>query len=197
MVSNLRYEDVRLSFSYSQSLSETRVIASISPTLQQHVTNMLSPTKKTHVSCLGLLADITDVNDGATQQGRTRAQSIALSGPKTPRASAANNYSSSPEQEYFLAPSRTRHASRWKEDWEELEMLVKLLFSSSCSCSRWVRISGQRRIRISCQSSQQNRLQDLCRCASRAMYFAIFVPLTRSLINAVYSQENQTSDKPE
>jgi len=68
--------------------------------------------------------------DGMTQHGRTRSQSIVLSGPKTPgpktpRASVANNYSSSPEIEYFVPPARTRQASRWKEDWEELEMLVR------------------------------------------------------------------------
>jgi translation initiation factor 2-alpha kinase 4 len=106
-----------------------RRVASISPALQQHVTNMIMPTKKTHVSCLGLLADLSDMSlhNGTTQQGRARSQSIAVSGPKTPRVSAAaNNYSSSPEKEYFVAPQRTRQASRWKEDWEELEMLVRL-----------------------------------------------------------------------
>jgi translation initiation factor 2-alpha kinase 4 len=89
---------------------------------------MLLPTKKTHASCLGLLADLSEMSlqNGTTQQGRTRAQSIAMSGPKTPRASFPNNYVSSPEIEYFAAPQRARHASRWKEDWEELEMLVSL-----------------------------------------------------------------------
>ena len=101
--------------------------ALISPALQQHATNMLLPTKKTHMSCLGLLADLSEMSlqNGTAQHGRMRSQSIAVSGPKTPRASIANNYSSSPEIEYFVPPQRTRQASRWKEDWEELEMLVR------------------------------------------------------------------------
>jgi hypothetical protein len=105
----------------------------ISPALQQHVTNMLLPTKKTHVSCLGLLADLSEMSshNETTQLGRTRAQSIAVSGPKTPRASTANNYGNSPEKEFFTAPQRTRQASRWKEDWEELEMLVRLISLST------------------------------------------------------------------
>ena len=95
---------------------------------------MLLPTKKTHLSCLGLLADLSEMSleNGARQQGRTRSQSIAISGPKTPRPSIANNYSSSPEIEFFAAPQRTRHASRWKEDWEELEMLVSSLHLFYC-----------------------------------------------------------------
>jgi len=34
------------------------------------------------------------------------------------------NYGNSPEKDSFRPPQRTRHASRWKEDWEELELLV-------------------------------------------------------------------------
>lgn len=88
---------------------------------------MLLPTKKTHVSCLGLLADLSEMSlhSEPSQLARARAQSIAISGPKTPRPSnTANSYSSSPEHEYFRVPPRTRQASRWKEDWEELELLV-------------------------------------------------------------------------
>lgn len=31
----------------------------------------------------------------------------------------------SPEMEYFRVPLRARQTSRWKEDWEELELLVR------------------------------------------------------------------------
>lgn len=104
-------------------------IASISPALQQHATNMLAPTKKAHASCLGLLADLSEMSlrNGTSQQGRMRAQSIAVPGPKTPRPSNSHNYNSSPENDYFRIPPRTRQASRWKEDWEELELLVSIL----------------------------------------------------------------------
>jgi hypothetical protein len=33
---------------------------------------------------------------------------------------------SSPEMDFFRRPERPRQASRWKEDWEELELLVRL-----------------------------------------------------------------------
>jgi translation initiation factor 2-alpha kinase 4 len=116
---------------------------------------MLLPTKKTHMSCLGLLANLADMSlqSGTTQHQRVRSQSIAVSGPKTPRASTATNYSSSPEIEYFTPLQKTRQASRWKEDWEELEMLV-----SYCSCSSRLSLQlnsflGQRCFWVSCQSS--------------------------------------------
>ena len=35
-----------------------------------------------------------------------------------------NGYSGSPEKDYFQVPQRSAPASRWKEDWEELELLV-------------------------------------------------------------------------
>ena len=44
-------------------------------------------------------------------------------GPRTPLGNS-HIYGTSPENDYFRAPPRTRHASRWKEDWEELELLV-------------------------------------------------------------------------
>lgn len=99
---------------------------------------MLLPTKKTHVSCLGLLGDLSEMSlrGETTQFGRLRTQSIAMSGPKTPRASTANHYGSSPEKEYFRAPPRTRQASRWKEDWEELELLVRVSHYSNFFWSR-------------------------------------------------------------
>ena len=45
-----------------------------------------------------------------------------MSGPKTP---IVNGFAvGSPETDYFRMPPPTaRHSSRWKEDWEELEIL--------------------------------------------------------------------------
>lgn len=51
--------------------------------------------------------------------------------PKTPVPNSHGQYFGSPEIEYFRMPPRTRQASRWKEDWEELELLVG--FPSLCS----------------------------------------------------------------
>ncbi|KAI5992946.1 kinase-like domain-containing protein [Pisolithus albus] len=41
-----------------------------------------------------------------------------------------NMFEFSPEKDYFRAPPRTRQASRWKEDWEELELLGRGAFGS-------------------------------------------------------------------
>ena len=37
-------------------------------------------------------------------------------------------YATSPEIDYFRAPNmRGQQASRWKEDWEEMELLVRVI----------------------------------------------------------------------
>jgi translation initiation factor 2-alpha kinase 4 len=50
--------------------------------------------------------------------------SIKIADPKTPMP---RDLGTSPEVDYFRTPQRVRHASRWKEDWEELELLVRHL----------------------------------------------------------------------
>lgn len=112
---------------------------------------MLIQNKK-HVSCLSLLADLKGFSLELAQprtpaipipgrigfllsdsdaQAWTLAGSASMRtpGPKTPMYHPPNG---SPETEYFRAPPpRTRHTSRWKEDWEELELLVSNRPSSS------------------------------------------------------------------
>lgn len=52
--------------------------------------------------------------------------------PRTPIPQA---YGSSPEVDYFRAPiQRRQQASRWKEDWEELELLVRVIIHRSTWC---------------------------------------------------------------
>ena len=114
-------------------------VAGITQAMQQHALAMLAPTKK-HVSPHSLLASMAGVAFG----NAIRTPSIAISGsylllvylmlahentgnghgPKTPHATT--NYSGSPESDYFnkTIAARPRHTSRWKEDWEELELLV-------------------------------------------------------------------------
>jgi hypothetical protein len=44
------------------------------------------------------------------------------------RTPVPHAYASSPEIDYFRAPiMRRQQASRWKEDWEELELLVRII----------------------------------------------------------------------
>ena len=97
---------------------------------------MLSPRKNNHVSCLSLLTELSETSF----HGKRRSASIAIIGifctcmylsvysPRNidPRTPVPHNYSSSPEIDYFIAPiARNKPVSRWKEDWEELELLVR------------------------------------------------------------------------
>ncbi|SJL11916.1 uncharacterized protein ARMOST_15330 [Armillaria ostoyae] len=92
------------------------------PALQQHAMNMLVPPKKSHTTCLTLLAGFAETSLHRTQ----RSLSISMSEPKTPMYAAV---SGSPEFDYFRG-AMFRQASRWKEDWEELELLGKGAFGS-------------------------------------------------------------------
>ncbi|KAH9943970.1 hypothetical protein B0H21DRAFT_747282 [Amylocystis lapponica] len=104
--------------------------STISPKLQQQTMTMLIPSKKCPVSCIGLLAEIAGNSDTTS----SRSQSIMMSasnrtpGPKTPMPSG---YVGSPEVDYFTPPQpRPKYSSRWKEDWEELELLGRGAYGS-------------------------------------------------------------------
>lgn len=97
----------------------------ISPTLYQVTSSMLTSGKKKAVSCYSLIRELSGsiISPGI----RMRDRAITFSDVKTP---VPYNMSASPE-EYFTVPAqRTRHSSRWKEDWEELELLGKGAFGS-------------------------------------------------------------------
>ena len=164
----------------------------ISPALQQYAKNMLLPTKKTHISCMGLLAELSEMSlhNEATPYGKFRSQSIAISGPKTPRASISQHYGSSPEKDYFRSPPpRTRHTSRWKEDWEELELLVRYL-SVSVTCS----IMLTRRL---CRVKALLALSSKLAIRSTRVYMPVSSQFT-SLISGTkfsFSQEGKASHK--
>ena len=96
--------------------------ASISPTLQVTGLNMLSSSKRSQVSCLSLLADLASMS--LTIPTRTNTPSIPVPGPGALTGNG-NRYGTSPDKDYFRVPPSTRQASRWKEDWEELELLVR------------------------------------------------------------------------
>ncbi|KAH7923751.1 Serine/threonine-protein kinase [Leucogyrophana mollusca] len=121
--------------------------STVSGVLQTCALNMLSLSKKSHVSCLSLLADLASMT--FHPPSRTQTPSIPVSGPRTPMNNG-HNYANSPEKEYFQALSRTRQASRWKEDWEELELLGRGAFGSVVKARNKIdsRIYAVKKIRL-------------------------------------------------
>ncbi|KAJ7121645.1 hypothetical protein C8R44DRAFT_622641 [Mycena epipterygia] len=111
--------------------------SSMSSNLQQHALGMLFPSKKSHLSCLSLLADLAE------------APLSTVSVTKSPVTPMPGNHGS-PEIEFFRAPQRDRQASRWKEDWEELEMLGKGAFGSVVKARNKIdsRIYAVKKIRL-------------------------------------------------
>ncbi|KAJ3481924.1 hypothetical protein NLI96_g7338 [Meripilus lineatus] len=97
--------------------------ASISPTLRGMIFNMLFPVRKNAVTAFSLLAELR----GATSSNGSRSPVISIAGPKTPVLPA---FVGSPESDYFRAPPPKQSQSRWKSDWEELELLGKGAFGS-------------------------------------------------------------------
>ncbi|EJF61645.1 Serine/threonine-protein kinase [Dichomitus squalens LYAD-421 SS1] len=108
--------DVMERFSDPQSALHT---TSISPFLATKAAAMLSPAKKSGVTCQTLLMDLVSP---PCPSANNRTPTIPFTGPKTP---LVNGFAvGSPETDYFRMPPPTaRHSSRWKEDWEELEIL--------------------------------------------------------------------------
>ena len=49
---------------------------------------------------------------------------LSLPLPPDLRTPKPNGFSGSPQKDYFQVHQRVAPASRWKEDWEELELLV-------------------------------------------------------------------------
>ncbi|KAL1938729.1 hypothetical protein VTO73DRAFT_11332 [Trametes versicolor] len=117
LVQMLMGRDVMDRFPDPQSALHT---TSISPFLQQKAAIMLSTTRKNGVSAQSLLGDFMSTSSQSTSHVRT--PTIPFSGPKTPMVNGF--FTGSPETDYFrMPPPKPKHASRWKEDWEELELL--------------------------------------------------------------------------
>ncbi|KAJ7668466.1 kinase-like domain-containing protein [Mycena polygramma] len=122
--------------------------AAMSPNIQGHALSMLFPPKKNHLSCLSLLADLAEAPLTTAVSVSPLVPSFEL---KTP---LAGKYGS-PEVEFFRAPQRDRQASRWKEDWEELELLGKGAFGSVVKARNKIdsRIYAVKKIRLSTMQS--------------------------------------------
>ncbi|OCH91731.1 Serine/threonine-protein kinase [Obba rivulosa] len=103
--------------------------SSISPNLQLVATSMLYPGKKSPPSCLSILSELRG-SPLVGGESRTPSMPISVRTP-VPKTPVPWSYGNSPETEYFRAPPpKARRSSRWKEDWEELELLGRGAFGS-------------------------------------------------------------------
>ncbi|KAL4251194.1 non-specific serine/threonine protein kinase [Abortiporus biennis] len=130
--------------------------ASISPGLQQIALNMLLPVKKGSVTASSLLSDLS----GAVLSSGSRSPVIPIVGPKTPMLHAFNG---SPESDYFRAPPPGQRHSRWKEDWEELELLGKGAFGSVVKARNRIdgRIYAVKKIRLRASQSDSKIFREV------------------------------------
>jgi hypothetical protein len=62
----------------------------------------------------------------------------------------------SPEADYFRTPQSVRHTSRWKEDWEELELLVSISFMPFSFNNLFCHQPGQGRIWLCSEGTEQD-----------------------------------------
>ena len=124
--------------------------ATITPFLSTKAAVMLAPVKKGGVSCQTLLMDLTSPTYSSAHN---RTPTIPHAGPKTP---TVNGFAvGSPETDYFrMPPPLAKHTSRWKEDWEELEILVRN-FQTCCGGHL------MRAIRVVVDSARWSRLGTL------------------------------------
>ncbi|KAI6125176.1 kinase-like domain-containing protein [Pisolithus croceorrhizus] len=142
--------DVMLRFSNPREAAQagkfSPSFSPLSPILKTCALNMMSTSKKSNITCLSLLADLASLSANSPTTSHT--PSIPI-GPRTPLANGSI-YGQSPEKDYFRAPPRTRQASRWKEDWEELELLGRGAFGSVVKARNRIdnRIYAVKKIRL-------------------------------------------------
>ncbi|KAJ6576175.1 hypothetical protein DFH09DRAFT_1454036, partial [Mycena vulgaris] len=163
--------------------------SSMSPNLQRHALGMLFPSKKNHLSCLSLLADLAEA---------PLSTAVAI---KSPLVSSFGHHGS-PEIEFFRGPQRDRQASRWKEDWEELELLGKGAFGSVVKARNKIdsRIYAVKKIRLTTTQSDTKIFREvnaLSRLSHRFIvrYFTTWVETTEAASAAVSDDSGAESEE--
>lgn len=184
----------RFSDIYSALLS-----SSISPSLAQIARNMTEPAKRNHITCLTLLADLAE-----TPRHMRTAKSMPIAivdQAKTPRAPPPSGYGTSPDTDFLRMQTRPRQASRWKEDWEELELLGKGAFGSVVKAKNKIdgRIYAVKKIRLKTTQKDTKIFREvnaLSRLSHRFVvrYYTTWVE-TSEIASAAASDESGVEDE--
>ncbi|CDO76045.1 hypothetical protein BN946_scf184959.g3 [Trametes cinnabarina] len=171
---------------------------SVSPFLQQKAAMMLSSAKKNSISCSSLLGDLGSPLNQVPSNMRT--PTIPFTGPKTPMVNSF--LAGSPETDYFrMPPPKPRHVSRWKEDWEELEILGRGGFGEVVKARNKIdnRIYAVKRIRL--RNIQNDKIFREVNALSRlnhrfiVRYYTTWVETTEDAASAVNSDiDSSTSE---
>jgi eukaryotic translation initiation factor 2-alpha kinase 4 len=116
---------------------------------------MVAQSRKHSLTCASLIADLSNQrNQQSLSNGRRPVSPlVAVSSANLDLKTPIPSYSSPPDRDYFqvasIFRSRATH-SRWKEDWEELELLGKGAFGSVVKARNKIdhRIYAVKKIRL-------------------------------------------------
>ncbi|KAG1764160.1 kinase-like domain-containing protein [Suillus placidus] len=172
--------------------------AALSPTLRTCALNMLVHAKK--VSCLSLLAELASA--APLQSPRRVGSPTTIPSISTDlRTPKPNGYVGSPENDYFRVPQRTTPASRWKEDWEELELLGRGAFGSVVKARNKIdnRIYAVKKIRLRSDKDDNKLFREvnaLSRLSHRFIvrYYTTWVEFNESTSSVMSSNSDTGSD---
>ncbi|KAI9457648.1 kinase-like domain-containing protein [Lactarius psammicola] len=131
------------------------VSSSISPAIQRIASSMVSQKRK-YTSCATILMELDQISFT-----KSRVIAIPISDQRTPVPHA---YASSPEIDYFRTPIlRRQQASRWKEDWEELELLGRGAFGSVVKARNKIdsRIYAVKKVRLRTPNTDNKILREI------------------------------------
>lgn len=169
---------------------------SVSPNMQRQITSMLIPLKKNTVSCLSLLGELAETSF----RGPTKSPVLSYHESRTPMGTP--NMSGSPEMDYFKSIiSKSRQSSRWKDDWEELELLGRGAFGSVVKARNKIdsRIYAVKKIRLRTEKMDSKIFREvnaLSRLSHRFIvrYYTTWVEESDGFISATSSDNESDSD---
>lgn len=127
----------------------------ISSAIQRIASSMVSQKRK-YTSCATILMELDQISFA-----KSRVVAIPISDQRTP---VPHSYANSPEFDYFRAPIlRRQQTSRWKEDWEELELLGRGAFGSVVKARNKIdsRIYAVKKVRLRTPNTDNKILREI------------------------------------